>query len=99
MPTTTLTLEGINTLPRTRDEKLNHLTTILASIQDYKSFEMSVWFKHANPEYVECGFAGCALGWAASDPIFRKMGLYIEPPPEQDPRGSGAGRSATIELL
>lgn len=69
-----LTPEGIS-LEQNREQKLNHLITILRTVEDMDSFRMSVWYR--KDEEAQCGFAACALGWAAGDKIFIQQGLYL----------------------
>jgi hypothetical protein len=72
---TTLTYDGITEGEPTRKWKLNHLIGILRKVGCGEEFNMGKWWNER--EDLECGFAGCALGWAVSDPVFNKMGLHI----------------------
>lgn len=38
----------------------------------------------ANPKTMDCGFAGCVMGWAAVLPSFRRLGLRLEKDNEYD---------------
>ncbi len=40
-----------------------------------RKFDLTFYVNGNDPN--ECGFAGCACGWAASDPWFQKRGLGI----------------------
>lgn len=62
-----------------REQKLNHLISILE--QDMPGFAMETWFSRINLKErgvnPDCGFAACALGHAAMDPVFMHMGLEL----------------------
>jgi hypothetical protein len=58
-----------------RNERLNHLIDVLKNIDEVKSFDMKAWYTPTLEN--ECGFAACALGWAAMDPTFIEMGLEL----------------------
>jgi len=64
-----------------RTEKLLHLRDILENIKQ-SHFFMARWvhphisvFNLLNDGPEECGFAGCAMGWACVDKTFNKMKL------------------------
>ena len=68
----------------TRQEKLNHLIGILEGVRDHypKDFYMTDWVDESRidiaalvAEDKNCGFAGCAMGWACFNEKFKKMGL------------------------
>ena len=73
----------------TREERLQHFIGVMkfakekiVALPDNFKFLMGDWAAEM-PELEEivvdehfCNFAGCALGWASSDPTFRKMGLF-----------------------
>jgi len=46
-----------------------------------KKFQLREWFRWSvlsdNVDPTACGFAGCAIGWACTDPKFQAMGLEI----------------------
>lgn len=68
----------ILSFPKTREDKLNRLISILEQVKEPEIFNMDEWVcSHVNFNQKECGFAGCALGWACIDPIFNNMGLYF----------------------
>jgi hypothetical protein len=82
----------ISTSLKTREERLNHLITVLDRVKNGQSkhFNMSRWAIMLDSEFefneydlydfepFECGFAGCALGWASIDPEFNKEGLHLD---------------------
>ena len=65
--------------------RLTKLADMLASMRETKGrkFDMAVWGRHDGAaEHAPdagnyCGTAACALGWAATDPGFRKAGLRL----------------------
>lgn len=57
-----------------REEKLNLLIEIIQTLPK-KRFNMGKWVEAT--EESECGFAGCALGWATTSLVFQNMGLGV----------------------
>jgi hypothetical protein len=74
-------------------------------------FYMSNWIyipERVVGEIRECGFSGCALGWASTDPVFKAMGLsndgesiWFEPcgPIDNPKESSFEGIEAGMHLL
>ena len=60
-------------------ERLNHLITILEAVNEQESeyvnqvFDMSFYLGKDSKS--PCGFAGCAIGHAAMDPVFNEQGF------------------------
>lgn len=60
-------------------EKLVHLVEILKNLPEGINFDMDHWGTKLkeDAEPWSCGFAGCAMGWAASDKSFKAAGLEL----------------------
>lgn len=64
--------------PKTREEKLNHLISILEyveQLEDETRFNMLLWGDVWSNTRKE--FCGDVIGWACTDPVFNKMGLLL----------------------
>lgn len=59
-------------------KRLKHLIKILKAVPE-DHFDMGRWGYYDSEKH-GCKTAGCALGWAASDPKFRKKGLTLRSP-------------------
>lgn len=57
-------------------DRMDMLLQILRTV-DEKQFTMDRWCDNRIGEEA-CGFAGCAMGWAAQSPYFQKLGLSLE---------------------
>jgi hypothetical protein len=75
----TLTPEGYTRIQATYEGKLLHLIEILEEVENLNSFNMNGWWRETNINESECGFAACAAGWAAMDPVFNELGLGLDP--------------------
>ncbi len=66
------------------DQRLIHLTKVLVGVSEsenkLKAFDMGFYLKGIPA--LDCGFAGCAIGWAASDSVFNELGLHMVPDDE-----------------
>ena len=70
---------------KVRNERLRHLTTVLQRVVDTpelrERFDMDFYIT-ARGEIIandfKCGFAGCAIGWAASDKTFQDEGFILD---------------------
>lgn len=62
-----------------RKDRLERLAKVMdgvaADTLKREAFDMTFYYKEVTS--YECGFAGCALGWGASDPELMKQGLLI----------------------
>ena len=60
-------------------ERLLHLIEVLKTAQERddweETFDMAYYWREVS--HFDCGFAGCALGWAAMDPQFIKEGWKV----------------------
>ena len=50
-------------------ERLEQVVRVLVELPPEKKFDLTLWMK--------CGTTGCAIGWAASDPWFKRRGLKL----------------------
>ena len=57
----------------TKVERLLKVVEVLDALPTTKKFHMESW-----KEETLCGIVGCAAGWAASDPWFKKRGLTLQ---------------------
>jgi hypothetical protein len=59
----------IPAFPKRKVTRLMEVCRVLRELPRSKKFDLDVWSV--------CGTAGCAVGWAASDPWFRRRGLTL----------------------
>lgn len=73
-------------------DRLNHLIHILETTPADVPFDLYTWNKKVDPakpyknmnllksveDFKECGYAGCACGWAAADPQMKEWGLKYD---------------------
>ena len=61
-------------------DRMDTLLQILRTV-DERQFRMETWGVNFNDDgdvlKDSCGFAGCAMGWAAQSPYFQKLGLRL----------------------
>lgn len=64
---------------RTGKARLLKLADFLETSVPRKRFSMEEWVAHDSNAKTpkECGFAGCAMGWATAIPSFRRAGLHL----------------------
>ena len=51
-------------------QRLEQVIRVLQELPEGKKFQMGHW--------MECGTSGCAIGWSAMDPWFKRRGLKLE---------------------
>lgn len=57
-------------------ERLLQVCRVLRELPPNKKFDLTHWYV--------CGTTGCAIGWSAADPWFRKRGLGLTKWPHQN---------------